>query len=227
MGQQAEVFEFPPGLEWVNTDQAPAAAALRGRVTLLYFWTFDCVNCINLLAELDWLQNRHHDGLCVIGVHVPRYTGQRDGAAVLKAVNRHQLRHPVASDPGYGLWQKFGLQAWPSVVLLDAQGRVVAIHTGEGHRQELDRRIAALLEDAVGQDSRVYEAWPAVGRNEPRLPLAFPARVVATEGLGHRKLLRDPGVVADIVAFIGPPPVADGPPAEGRDELDRWFDHAC
>lgn len=181
MGQHAEVFEFPPGLEWVNTDQAPVAAALRGRVTLLYFWTFDCVNCINLLAELDWLQNRYHDGLCVIGVHVPRYTGQRDGAAVLKAVNRYQLRHPVASDPGYGLWQKFGLQAWPSVVLLDAQGRLVAIHTGEGHRQELDRRIATLLEDAVSQDSRVYEAWPVVGRNEPRLPLAFPARVVATE----------------------------------------------
>ena len=60
----------------------------------------------------------------------------------------------------------------------------------------------------------VADAWPR-------------ARVVATEGLGHRKLLRDPGVVADIVAFIGPPPVADGPPAEGRDELDRWFDHAC
>jgi Thioredoxin-like/NHL repeat len=180
MPQQIETLEFPPGLEWVNTAQAPVAETLRGRVTLLYFWTFDCVNCLNLLADVAWLESRHHDGLCVVGVHTPRYAGQRDGAAVLKAVNRHHLRHPVASDPGFLLWQKLGVQAWPSVVLLDAQGRPAAIFTGEGHRHELDRRITDLLEDATTQDIRIYEPWPAVSRPEPRLPLAFPSRVLAT-----------------------------------------------
>lgn len=181
MAQQIETFEFPAELEWVNTTQVPHVDQLRGRVTLLYFWTYDHVSSVNLLADLAWLENRHHDGLCVIGVHTPRYGAQRNAAAVLKAVNRHHLRHPVASDPGFVLWQKLGVQAWPSVVLLDAQARPVAIFTGEGRRQEIDRRITDLLDDAIANDSRVYEAWPAVGRPEPRLPLAFPSRVIATD----------------------------------------------
>lgn len=180
MAQQVESFEFPAQLEWVNTAHAPDPAALRGRVTLLYFWTYDCIHSVSLLADLDWLQNRHHDGLCVIGVHTPRYDSQCRGAAVLKAVNRHHLRHPVASDPGFLLWRRLGVQAWPSVVLLDAQARPVEIFTGEGRRQEIDRRITDLLDEAIAQDSRVYESWPAVARPEPRLPLAFPARVIAT-----------------------------------------------
>lgn len=180
MSAQAETFEFPTTLEWVNTSHVPTAESLRGRVTLLYFWTFDCVNCVNLLADLNWLEHRYHDGLCIVGVHTPRYSGQRSAGAVLKAVNRHHLRHPVASDPNFLLWQHFGVQAWPSVVLLDAHGRAAAIFTGEGQRQEIDRRIAGLLDDAIAQDVRVYEPWPAVGRPEPRLPLAFPARVLAT-----------------------------------------------
>lgn len=181
MAPQIDTFEFPAELEWVNTSQVPHGDQLRGRVTLLYFWTYDNVNSVNLLADLAWLENRHHDGLCVIGVHTPRYSAQRSGAAVLKAVNRHHLRHPVASDPGFVLWQKLGVQAWPSVVLLDTQARPVAIFTGEGRRQEIDRRITELLDDAIASDTRVYESWPAVARPEPRLPLAFPARVVATD----------------------------------------------
>jgi hypothetical protein len=181
MAQQIETFEFPAELEWVNTTQIPHSEQLRGRVTLLYFWTYDNINSVNLLTDLAWLENRHHDGLCVIGIHTPRYTAQRSAAAVLKAVNRHHLRHPVASDPGFVLWQKLGVQAWPSVVLLDAQTRPVAIFTGEGRRQEIDRRITDLLDDAIANDTRVYESWPAVARPEPRLPLSFPARVVATD----------------------------------------------
>ncbi|MBL8298943.1 MAG: hypothetical protein JNN30_11440 [Rhodanobacteraceae bacterium] len=181
MAQQVEVFEFPAELEWVNTSQIPQREQLRGRVTLLYFWTYDNVNSVNWLSDLAWLENRHHDGLCVIGIHTPRYTAQLSAAAVLKAVNRHQLRHPVASDPGFVLWQKLGVQAWPSVVLLDAQVRPVAIFTGEGRRQEIDNRISALLDEAVANDLRVYESWPAVGHPEPRLPLAFPSRVIAAD----------------------------------------------
>ena len=181
MSAVTEAFEFPAGLEWVNTPHAPSPVNLHGRVTLIYFWTFDCINCVNLLADLAWLENRYHDGLCVIGVHTPKYTSQRDTRAVLKAVNRHHLRHPVASDPGFVLWQQFGVRAWPSVVLLDAEGRLAGLYTGEGRRQEIDRRVASLLDEATQRDIRIYEPWPAVSRPEPRLPLAFPARVIANE----------------------------------------------
>lgn len=181
MAQQVEAFDFPAGLQWVNTDHVPQREHLQGRVTLLYFWSCDNVNSVNLLADLAWLENRHHDGLCVIGVHTPHYTAQLSAAAVLKAVNRHELRHPVANDPGFVLWQKFGVQAWPSVVLLDTQTRPVAIFTGEGRRQEIDSRINALLDEAIANDTRVYENWPPVGRPEPHTPLAFPTRVVATD----------------------------------------------
>lgn len=187
--------ELPAELDWVNTDQPPALATLRGRVVLLFFWTFDHANSLAALDEVRALEQRFPDGLTVIGIHTPRYTHQRDAAVVLKAVNRLGLRHPVANDPGFLLWQQLGLRAWPSAVLLDVDGSLVGLYAGEQRRAELEPRIAQLLETAARRDQRVFEAWPAVVRAESRQPLAFPARVLATEqhlyiaDAGHHRVL--------------------------------------
>ena len=173
--------ELPYALEWVNTDEPPTLESLRGRVTLLNFWTFDCVNCINALPDLRYLENKYHDGLSVIGVHTPKYTHQRQGAPLLKAVNRHHLHHPVANDPGYALWQAYGVQAWPTLAVIDAQGQLAALLPGEGRRQEADTLIAQLLDEAAANDLRVYESSVNAARPEANAALRFPGKLLVTD----------------------------------------------
>ena len=187
--------EFPAGLEWVNVSDAPLMSGLRGRVVLLWFWSYDNVHCWNLLPDLAHLESRYHDGLTVIGVHTPKYPHQRDASVVLKAVNRLQIRHPVANDPQHALWRQFSIEAWPSVVVIDAEGQVVSIIAGEGHRVELDELIGRLLDEAAERDLREYEAAPTASRPEPRESLLFPGKVLATDEFlyiadsGHHRVI--------------------------------------
>lgn len=187
--------EFPAGLEWVNVSDAPTLSAQRGRVTLLWFWSYDNVNCWNVLPDLTWLESRYHDGLTVIGIHTPKYPQQREAGAVLKAVNRLQIRHAVASDADFVLWQRYAIDAWPSVVLIDAEGQVAAVIPGEGRRRDLDQWVARLLDEAAERDLREYGPAMPASRPEPRLPLAFPGKVLATDDLlyiadsGHHRVL--------------------------------------
>ena len=186
---------LPPALEWINTDLPPTLDALRGRVVLINFWTYDCVNCINLLPDLRYFENKYHDGISVIGVHAPKYDYQRQSASVLKAVNRHHIRHPVASDPGFLAWQTYGVKSWPTLAVIDAQGQLAALLPGEGRRQEADALIGHLLDEAAASDVRVYESGVHTVRPEPRMPLRFPGKVLATDSSlwiadsGHNRIL--------------------------------------
>ncbi|HEY7872946.1 MAG TPA: thioredoxin-like domain-containing protein [Rudaea sp.] len=187
--------ELPPSLDWVNTDAPPNLAALRGRVTLIHFWTFDCVNCRNALPDLRYLENKYHDGLSVIGVHTPKFEYQRHAEPVLKAVNRNHIRHPVANDPDYLMWQAYGVDSWPTLAVIDAQGQLAALLPGEGRRQEADTLIAHLLDEAAAQDLRVYESDVATVRPEARAALRFPSRLAVGESSlwisdsGHNRIL--------------------------------------
>lgn len=186
---------FPPQLEWVNAREGRELARLRGRAVLLYFWSYDCTHCINLLTELRQLENKYHDGLAVLGVHTPKYPAQQSDDAVLKAVNRHYVRHPVANDAQWQTWQAFGVDAWPSIVLIDCEGNIAARYVGEGWARMLDDQIATLLEDAAKRDLRVYEPAGAAFRAEPRMALRFPAQALATaerlyvSDTGHNRIL--------------------------------------
>lgn len=195
MNARVAAPELSSALEWVNTDEAPSLAAMRGRVVLLNFWTFDSVNCANVLPDIRFLENKYHDGLSVIGMHTPKYEYQRAAAPVLKAVNRNHIRHPVANDPGYITWQAYGAQAWPTLALIDAQGQLAALLPGEGRREEADAMIGHLLDEAAKQDLRVYESQVSSVRPEPRQPLRFPTRLLATDSslwiadTGHNRIL--------------------------------------
>ena len=195
MTQRAPAKEFPADLEWVNATRAPQLGELRGRVILLWFWTYDCVNCWSVIPDLRFLEDKYHDGLTVVGVHSPKYPQQVPAEGVLRAVNRHRLRHAVANDPGFRLWQEYGVTAWPSVVLIDAEGRFAALFAGEGRRGEIDAMISRLLEEAALRDLRVYEPAPPALRPEPRLPLAFPGKLLAdaknlyVADSGHHRIL--------------------------------------
>ncbi|HET9031351.1 MAG TPA: thioredoxin-like domain-containing protein [Dokdonella sp.] len=195
MESRSPAPDFPAILDWVNVPEAPTLADLRGRVVLLWFWSYDNVHCWNLLPDLAWLESRFNDGLTIFGIHCPKYPHQRDSEKVLKAVNRLGIRHPVASDANLDLWQQYDVDAWPSAVLIDAEGLVAAVIPGEGRRQDLDEKISQLLDEAAERDLREYEAASVASRPEPAMPLRFPGKLLATDSRlyvsdsGHHRVL--------------------------------------
>jgi thiol-disulfide isomerase/thioredoxin len=164
---------------WLNTEHPLALRELRGRVVLLDFWTFCCINCLRVIEELRPLEERFGERLVVIGVHSPKFPHESDHAAVARAVARHRIRHPVLDDPELETWQQYGVRAWPTLVVIDPDGYVVAMASGEGNGPALAGVVAHLLE---GRND--LAAGPAF---TPTLPggehtLAFPGKVASDGG---------------------------------------------
>ncbi len=133
---------------WLNTDRPITMKELRGQVVLLDFWTYCCINCMHVMPDLKYLEEKYADQpFVVIGVHSGKFSQEKDAQNIRQAILRHDISHPVAVDSDYKIWNAFGVQAWPTLVLIDPEGRVVDELSGEGHRAELDKAIASLLEE--------------------------------------------------------------------------------
>jgi thiol-disulfide isomerase/thioredoxin len=134
--------------QWLN-GPALDLQALRGKVVLVDFWTYDCINCRNSLPYVNQWARRYADqGLVVIGVHTPEYPYERIVENVRDAVVRLGVQHPVAIDNQYRIWSAFNNQYWPAHYFIDAQGRIRYAHMGEGGYAEQERIIRQLLESA-------------------------------------------------------------------------------
>ena len=166
---------------WLNVDRPLVLRDLRGRVVVLDFWTFCCINCLRVIEELRLLEERFGDRLVVIGVHSPKFPHEAGHAAVAGAVARHRIAHPVLDDPELETWQQYGVRAWPTLVVIDPDGYVVAMASGEGNGPALAGVIAQLLDGR--SDLAVGPAFiPVSLRNESTL--AFPGKV-ASDGAGR------------------------------------------
>ena len=163
---------------WIGTDGPLSLAGLRGRFVLLDFWTFCCVNCLHVLEELRPLEERFADVLTVVGVHSPKFVHEADHDAVVAAVERYGVHHPVLDDPDLSTWKQYAVRAWPTLVLVDPEGYVVHVASGEGHAEGLGRLLAELVaeHDAKGTLRRGSGAWvpPAPSTS----PLAFPGKAL-------------------------------------------------
>lgn len=176
---------------WVNAD-ALALADLRGKLVLLHFWTTGCVNCLHVAEELRALERRSADVLVVVGVHSPKFPHERGHDAVRAAVARHRIEHPVLDDPGLVTWDRYGVRAWPTLVLVDATGRVALTVAGEGHGARLAAAIDTLTAEAeaagILRRGPLAVAPVAAGTGE----LAFPGKV-ACDPDGRRLVVADTG----------------------------------
>jgi thiol-disulfide isomerase/thioredoxin len=117
----------------------------RGRFLLLDFWTLCCVNCHHVLAELRPVEQKFADVLTVVGVHSPKFEHEKLPESVSAAIERHDVEHPVLNDPDMATWASYGVRAWPTLVLVDPLGEIIATYSGEGHAHAIE----ALLEDLV------------------------------------------------------------------------------
>jgi thiol-disulfide isomerase/thioredoxin len=134
------------GIEgWINSKPL-SMAQLRGKVVLVEFWTQECINCIHVTPHINELHRRYHDqGLVIVGVHTPEYDNEKLPGSVQKAVKRFGIEYPVALDDRYETWTAYNNQFWPAQYLIDAEGRIVYRHFGEGSYDETEARIKQLL----------------------------------------------------------------------------------
>jgi cytochrome c biogenesis protein CcdA/thiol-disulfide isomerase/thioredoxin len=174
--------DFTGNDRWFNTPgNAPLdLEGLRGRVVLIDFWTYTCINCIRTLPYLRAWDGRYRErGLTIVGVHTPEFTFERDADNVRGAIAANRLRYPVAQDNEYATWSAWGNQYWPAKYLIDARGRVRYAHFGEGAYEETEAAIRALLAEA-GAD-RLGEMASA------RVETASPELATPETYLGHER----------------------------------------
>ena len=142
--------EFTDNQEWFNTDPLTLAGlGEEGRVTLVDFWTYTCINCIRTFPHLRAWDERYRDeGLTIVGVHTPEFPFEREAGNVERAVNDNDLAYPVVQDNNFGTWNAYGNRFWPAKYLIDAEGQVRYVHFGEGDYDETEQAIRALLDEA-------------------------------------------------------------------------------
>ncbi|HSJ22124.1 MAG TPA: NHL domain-containing thioredoxin family protein [Nocardioidaceae bacterium] len=179
------------GRGWLNTAAPLSLSDLRGRFVLLDFWTFCCVNCLHVLDELRPLEERYAGELVVVAVHSPKFVHEADPEALRAAVERYEVAHPVLDDPELETWQAYTARAWPTLVLIDPEGYVVAQYAGEGHEHAIDALVAELRDDHLARGTLQPGGSPYVPpAPEPR-DLRFPAKAIGLAGTGF--LVADAG----------------------------------
>ncbi len=150
--QLGDAPEFAKTGAWFNSEPL-SMRSLRGRVTLVDFWTYTCINCLRTMPYLKaWDERYAKRGLTIVGVHTPEFAFERKTSNVRDAVAREGLRYPVVQDNDYGTWNAFGNQYWPAKYLIDAKGQVRYTHFGEGDYKETEAAIRALLDEVGTRD---------------------------------------------------------------------------
>ncbi|RKT05610.1 alkyl hydroperoxide reductase subunit AhpC [Streptomyces sp. 3211.6] len=164
---------------WLNTGGKDLKLSdLRGRVLILDFWTFCCINCLHVLDELRELEEKHRDTVVIIGVHSPKFVHEAEHAAVVDAVERYEVHHPVLDDPELATWKQYAVRAWPTLVVIDPEGYVVAQHAGEGHAHAIERLVEELEAEHEAKGTLRRGDGPYVAPEPVATDLRFPGKAL-------------------------------------------------
>lgn len=173
--------ELSGAKSWLNTDKPLSIAGLRGKVVLLDFWTYGCINCIHIIPDLKKLEAKYPNNLVVIGVHSAKFTNEGDTENIRQIILRYGIEHPIANDADFKIWEQYAVNAYPTQVIIDPAGYVIGTAVGEGHAEEIDKLIGATIEDF--RKKGLLDEKPlkfALERAKVgALPLAFPGKILA------------------------------------------------
>lgn len=133
--------ELKGGSDWLNTDRPIQLAELRGKVVLLDFWTYCCINCMHVIPDLKRLEAKYPKELFVIGVHSAKFLNEKKTENIRQAILRYEVEHPVVNDVDYIIWKTYNVRTWPTIVLIDPEGYIISYFTGEGNYDVLDKTI--------------------------------------------------------------------------------------
>ena len=195
------------GVGWFNiSGDGLSLAALRGKVVLLDFWTFCCINCLHVLDELRVLEEEFPQELVVIGVHSPKFVHEADHEAVRAAVDRYEVHHPVLNDPDLATWRQYGVRAWPTLVVIDPDGYMAGMYSGEGHLHALQTLVRKLVKThEISSDAHPYVA-PTPTPSTLRFPsktVVMPDGAIAVADAGHHRIVLLEHDGATVRACIG------------------------
>lgn len=190
--------ELPQNYTWFNTDKPLSLKELRGRVVILDFWTYCCINCLHILPDLKYLEQKYPDSLTVIGVHSAKFDNEKEIENIRQAILRYDIEHPVLVDRDFRVWEEYAVRAWPTFMIIDPAGYVVGYLSGEGKRETLDELIQQLINQHQAKGTINFQEISLTlekQRQPLTTPLAFPGKVLATQaGLfiadsGHHRVV--------------------------------------
>ena len=167
------------GRNWLNTGgKSLDLDALRGKIVLLDFWTFCCINCLHVLDELRPLEEEFSDVLVTVGVHSPKFEHEADPVALAAAVERYEIHHPVLDDPELETWKAYTARAWPTLVVIDPEGYIVAHLSGVGHADGLAVLIPELIAEHEAKGTLHRGSGPYVAPPPTSGTLRFPGKAL-------------------------------------------------
>jgi len=219
--------ELEGGSEWLNCGGPIRMKDLRGKVVLLDFWTYCCINCIHVLPDLARLEKKYPNELVVIGVHSAKFDTEKDSKSIREAILRYHIEHPVVNDADHKIWRQYAVRSWPTFWLIDPEGYLFGTDSGEGLGEALDRAITHLIE--VHRKKKTLNEQPLrfdldKFRERKDAPLYFPGKLLA-DALSNRLFIADSShhrlVITDLA---GKTLDVIGAGLEGRD--DGSYDQA-
>jgi len=199
--------EFPANFTWLNTDKPLSLRALRGKIVLLDFWTYGCINCMHVIPDLHKLERKYEKELVIIGVHSAKFSNEDESQNIRNAMLRYNLQHPILVDEKMKVWDAYAVNAWPTLVLIDPEGRVEGSVAGEGNYDILDQTITKLVRQfgAKGEINTTPVSFALDAAKVPNTPLWYPGKVLA-DAEDNRLFIADSNhnriVIADLEGHV-------------------------
>ena len=182
------------GVDWINTDRPIHLDKLKGKIVLLDFWTYCCINCHHVLPDLARLEAKYKNQLVVIGVHTAKFPAEKVTANIRKKVAEYKIKHPVVNDADQVIWTRFGVNSWPTIILIDAKGQYVGRESGEGFGDALDKVIGRMVTAARarGELDETPIDFPSETEKTHKGGLLYPGKITA-DAKGNRLFISDTG----------------------------------
>ena len=220
-----EAHDFPGDAEWLNTDVKPAMKDLRGQVVVLDFWTYCCINCMHMIETLREVEEWSGDKpVFVIGVHSAKYQNENDRANVEEAIKRYRIEHPVIFDSKMEMWREYGVNAWPTLIVIDPSGKVAYRHPGEIEPRQLEEAIDYIIKRGGADDASKRIRTKHIDFDSGKR-LAYPGKIAFSPS-GKQIAVSDTANNRIVVADVSNGRVTDVLGSGAGGLLDGGFDSA-
>ncbi len=221
--------EFPSDLDWINVENPLTLGGLAGKIVILDFWTYGCVNCLHVIPVLEKVEEKYAEEVVVIGVHSAKFDNEGNTENLRQIVQRYGIHHPVVNDHEFDIWRSFGARAWPTVVIIDPRGYGVILQSGEIPFEAFDNYLTGMIEYYDNEYESLIDRTPLElaleGAGDPGTPLLYPGKVLA-DSAGDRLFIADSSHNRIVVVDRATNAVIDIIGTSARGFADGSFDDA-